>query len=108
MVDLDPEYIQQVKWKYFEEIDYTPHDGGQRDYHLSEARFRIVAAGTRWGKSMSAGNEYAGWLMLAPFPIRLWIVAPSYDLGAKEFEYVWNGLIATLKIPTKKAAPTIT
>ena len=87
MCDLNPSYIQNVKWNYFKEIDYKPHKGGQRDYHLSEARFRIIAAGTRWGKSMGAGNEYAGFMMVAPFPFRFWIVAPSYDLGAKEFEY---------------------
>jgi hypothetical protein len=102
MCDLNPSYIQNVKWNYFKEIDYKPHKGGQRDYHLSEARFRIIAAGTRWGKSMGAGNEYAGFMMVAPFPFRFWIVAPSYDLGAKEFEYVWAGLIETLKVPTKK------
>lgn len=57
----------------------------QRLVHDSDARFRVVAAGARAGKSLLAGAEIA-YSLLQPGH-RIWIVASQYELAEREF--VW-------------------
>lgn len=64
---------------------YTPH-GVQLRIHASKARFRIVAAGARGGKSILGGVEAAYQLL---FPGRhIWFVSSVYDLADKEFDWM--------------------
>ncbi len=85
------------KWKVFEMAGYKPHDT-QIAFHKSTARFRVLYAGARFGKSFCAAMEVAP-LIMAP-NTRGWIVAPTYDLGAKEFRYLYDFLISKLGLPT--------
>lgn len=82
--------------RFFSVMEYEPHPH-QADFHQSPARFRVVAAGARAGKSMSAGAEIALWLM---FPdARIWICGPQYELADKEFDWCLDFMA---KIPFRK------
>ena len=76
------------KNKFFESIRYSPH-AGQSAVHNSNARFRIVVAGRRFGKSMLASRECMARLIV-PNQI-VWIVAPTYELTKKVFREVYWG-----------------
>lgn len=77
-----PSYISKID--FFRAVGYFPHNK-QVEIHKSKARFRIVAAGARSGKSMSAGAEIA---YRALFPNqRIWAVSSQYELAEKEF--IW-------------------
>jgi hypothetical protein len=76
--------MNTVKDCFFEQIKYCPHEK-QRLFHDSQARFRIVAAGARSGKSMAAGAEIA--FELCHPNKRIWCVATQYELADKEFDW---------------------
>jgi hypothetical protein len=63
---------------------------GQKSFHWACCFFRFVSwfAGARSGKSIAGAMELAFRLFLPER--RIWIAAPNYDLGSKEFEYVWK------------------
>lgn len=75
------------KEAFFKRIDYTPHDFQWR-FHNSEARFRILSCGRRWGKSISAAAEAMQALVKLPNQMG-WIVAPTYELSRKIFREVF-------------------
>lgn len=78
------------KLAYFKQLGYTPHSG-QMKFHTSQARFRAMNCGRRWGKSLSLARDLEPELLL---PNRTyWIVAPTYDLGEKEFKVIWQDMI---------------
>ena len=79
--------IKELKWYLFDTFGYQPHDA-QMDFHLSEARYRMTIAGTRGGKSRSAGEEAVPYLFAGA--TRVWIVGQSYSLTEKEFRYVFE------------------
>lgn len=87
------------KEEYFRLTGYDPHEG-QREVHASSARFRVVVAGRRWGKSLLAAREIEPVVMLPGR--RVWIVAPNYDLTDKVFREVWDSLIIQQGLPTIK------
>jgi phage terminase large subunit-like protein len=66
------------------QIDVHPHQG-QAEVHKSEARFKVLAAGRRWGKTRLGVNEC---LDVASQGGRAWWVAPSY----KTSEVGWRPL----------------
>jgi phage FluMu gp28-like protein len=65
-------------------IDVHPHQG-QAEVHHSSARFKVLAAGRRWGKTRLGVNEC---LDVAAQGGRAWWVAPSY----KTSEVGWRPL----------------
>lgn len=71
--------------KLQESIQFTPHEG-QLVVLNSNARFRVLACGTRWGKSLLAA--YIAFKELLKSNRHIWIVAPTYDLGNKIFRYL--------------------
>lgn len=76
---------------FFEDIGYTPHSG-QWPAHLSDARFRVMACGTRWGKTTMAAHEALA-LALEPKERAVgWICSATYDLADK----VWRELVYLL------------
>lgn len=78
------------KRAFFEKIGYEPHPK-QLLYHNSKARFRLPNCGRRFGKSTMAARDMEPQLFV---PNRVyWIVGPTYDLGEKEFRYIWQDLI---------------
>ena len=85
------------KFSYFKICGYSPHPG-QLKVHQSPARFRVLVAGRRWGKSLLAAKEVEPVLMLPGR--RVWVVAPTYDLANKVFREVWDSLIVKRQLPT--------
>ena len=74
---------------FFEGIRYEPHKG-QKEFHKSLSRVRVLCTGARWGKSFSAGNECAANLIIPNQ--RWWIVGETYNDAEKEFRYVHDAL----------------
>ncbi len=88
------------KVAFFKKIGYEPH-AGQIDYHTSTARFKLPNCGRRFGKSTMAARDLEPKLFLPNK--NYWIVAPTYDLGEKEFRVIWNDLILGQKLGQDKA-----
>lgn len=80
------------KLRFFSKCGYTP-SAAQMEFHLSEARFRTLCAGARFGKSMACGAECAYALVAKP-DCRIWIVANIYELAEREFLHTVNFLSA--------------
>jgi phage terminase large subunit len=78
------------KDKWFKMSDYWPHRG-QGLLHNSKARFRVVVAGRRWGKSLSAAKE-AEAMILTP-GTRGWVVSKTYDLTRKVIREIYDDLV---------------
>jgi len=85
------------KRKWFKISGYEPHSG-QLLLHNSKARFKVVVAGRRWGKSLLAAKE-AEVMVLMP-NTRGWIVSKTYDLGEKVFREIYKTLIHKFKFET--------
>lgn len=90
--------------KIYEAVKYSPHRV-QVAIHRSvldyNARFRVVCAGRRTGKSTVGGHELTGEAVRAyyrtdidPFDHRaeFWIVGPEYSDAEKEFRVLWSDL----------------
>lgn len=68
--------------KFFQ---YQPH-AKQLEVHLSDKRFKTVAAGARAGKSMLGGAEAAITLLLPGKHV--WFVSSVFSLADKEFDWM--------------------
>lgn len=73
------------KAELFEALGYRPSYPGCRA-HANLSKIRIYSGGARAGKSLWGGMEALP-VLLTP-DTRTWIVAPEYDQGLKEFEYI--------------------
>lgn len=89
------------KLSFFYRIEYLPH-AKQLICHLSNKRFKIIAAGARAGKSMLAGAEAAFLFIIKP-DARIWCVSSQYELAEKEFDWALN-FLSKLKLKTKDNA----
>jgi hypothetical protein len=78
------------KYKLFEKIGYEPFYE-QRQFHDSEARFRVAACGRRFGKSLSVARDVMPKLFEPN--TQIWVVGPTYSLAEKEFKVIWNDLM---------------
>jgi hypothetical protein len=88
-----------AKNQLFAKVGYVPNKA-QRRIHASTARFQVVAAGRRTGKSTAGGMEllpecYRAYMMknaLEDAGIRqeYWIVGPQYTDSEKEFRAFYN------------------
>lgn len=67
------------------QLDFTPHEGGQREVVESDARHRVVACGRRWGKTILAANEAQRYCLTNPDTL-VWWVAPTYKEAKVGFE----------------------
>jgi tRNA isopentenyl-2-thiomethyl-A-37 hydroxylase MiaE len=84
-------------------INYIPHPT-QLLIHNSNSRFRFLACGRRWGKTLLASKELLN-AAIAHSNHRYWIVAPNYSLTEKVFREVLKDLTFTrLKAWVKKAS----
>ncbi len=90
------------KFKFFQNIGYTPHSEAQRLYHLSRARFRVACCGRRFGKSTMAARDLEPEFVNPTLKHRYWIVGPTYDLGEKEFRVLWDDLIIKMGLGKDK------
>lgn len=92
--------------KFYKNIGYYPHRGQQK-MHIAGGqgkRFRVLDCGRRWGKSTSGPMDRIPSMLLRPTgqPTLGWIVAPTYDLGEKEFRVFWRVLVEQMGIPIEK------
>jgi hypothetical protein len=85
---------------FFRKIGYEPHPK-QALFHDSTARFRLPNCGRRFGKSHMAARDLEPRLFQKDRVY--WIVAPSYDLGEKEFRVIWNDLIVGQRLGQEKS-----
>jgi len=76
------------KLAFFDAIGYQPHPG-QMKLHLATARYRILACGSRWGKSTAASREAMA-AMMKPDSLG-WVVGPTYDLASIVFREIMYG-----------------
>ena len=64
----------------------------------SNARFQVLVAASRFGKSMWASVKVAARMVFLPRftgkSLRCWVVAPTYQLSEKEFRWVRLALLA--------------
>ena len=65
------------------EINYKPHKK-QKLFHNSQARWRVLNCGRRWGKTQCAIAEGVKLSMVLPNQ-RGWIVAPTYPLSQEDW-----------------------
>jgi len=70
-------------------LEWTPHEG-QRNVLESDARFRVVACGRRWGKTEMCGHEAVRYL--GEPDTLVWWVAPTYDIADIGFNVVEDAL----------------
>jgi phage terminase large subunit len=91
--------LQIDKDKWFKMSNYHPHPG-QAKLHESTARFRVIIAGRRWGKSLSAAKE-AEAMILSP-GTRGWVVSKTYDLTKKVIREIYRDFIIQYKLKPVK------
>jgi hypothetical protein len=87
----------QGKYKFFNLLGYEPNPG-QKKLHDSSARFRVLKAASRVGKSTGAAFEAMAYAHLPKKVI--WVVAPTYDLTKPIFDRIWRTLIEERKYET--------
>lgn len=75
------------KLALFEDLGYQPH-AGQIVVHESSARRRIVAAGSRWGKTTCAAMEALAWALEPRPDSKGWVVAPTFELASRVFRVI--------------------
>lgn len=87
----------------FEMLGYRPHEGQER-FHESDARFKVLVAGARFGKSLAAARDHLVDILAGDG--QGWLVGPTFDLTRPEFDYLLNdglafgaGLQARLRPP---------
>jgi hypothetical protein len=75
------------KEAFFRLVGYEPHEG-QLAIHRSNARYRVVACGVRWGKTLCAAMEGVAAAMAPSERSIGWVVAPTYDLADRVFREI--------------------
>ncbi len=87
------------KKEWFDMSDYRPHHG-QVLLHESKSRFRVIVAGRRWGKSLSAAKEAE--TMILKSGTRGWVVSKTYDLTRKVIREIYDDLVIKHKVKLVK------
>jgi len=94
MSDLSQLSIRKEKW--FELLEFTPHEGEQILFD-SDARFKVWVCGRRWGKSLTAAR-WAETKILIPGS-RGWVVANTYDLTRKVIREIYTDMVVKFMKP---------
>lgn len=80
---------------YFEKIGYRPHDA-QRQIHYQPGRFKVIANGRRFGKTVMGGHEadLRCWVRskMVGADQLVWVVGPQYTDTEKEFAIAYDTL----------------
>lgn len=90
---MDPERKAYI----FDQIGYKPHSPKQAEIHDSDARFKVLACGRRYGKTIFGGKEITAAICDPEEVGYYWIVGPKYVTGEKEFRVVYDDVIKKLK-----------
>ena len=83
------------KLALFKDLGYEPH-AGQLLVHRSQAKGRVLACGSRWGKSLCASMEACAALLEPRDQTLGWLVAPTRDLVDRIFLRVVDTLKARM------------
>lgn len=75
--------LRTLAWRI---AGYEPSPDGQKPFHDSLARFKLMAGGVGAGKSFATAMEIVAYFAI-PNAI-IWLVGPNYDLAKPEFEYL--------------------
>lgn len=73
-----------------------PLHNGHKEVLMDPARFKVLACGRRWGKTLL--TSLIALSVLMQVNRRVWIVAPTYDLTEKVFRELYNILVNQLKV----------
>lgn len=96
-------------------VEYTPH-WGQQLVHDSEARFKVIAAGARWGKdrcSIMEGIRYFIQILnedrdASMIPHALWwIIAPTDTIARQNWRELMTNLPKEIVVDVSKTTKTI-
>jgi hypothetical protein len=98
----DPELAESV-WHEVKARRLDPHDG-QKEILASSARFRTLAAGRRFGKSMIAAHEVVRHAALKPDQM-IWVIANTWKNTSRTYREIVRQLPPSL---LAKPAPTYT
>jgi hypothetical protein len=90
----DPARISKAQ--LFRSLGYEPHPG-QVLVHRSQAARRVLACGSRWGKTKCAAHEVAAALLEPRERSIGWVVGPTYDLADRVFGLVTEIVESKLK-----------
>lgn len=71
----------------FRPLKYAPH-AGQLRFHASDARFKVLIAGARFGKSLAASRDVLRDMLKRE--TRGWFVGPTLALAMPEYDYFLN------------------
>lgn len=91
---IDPERKKYI----FDKIEYQPHSADQQEIHDSDARFRILCCGRRYGKTTFGAKELEAALVDPTQVGYYWIVGPNYVQGEKEFRIIYTDITRKLKL----------
>jgi len=86
------------------ELDFEPYDE-QRDVLESDARFRVVAAGRRSGKTMLAGFETVRRALQSGGNWHGWWVTPGHSISETGFTLIDNALPDAVVAKRKSSPP---
>lgn len=90
------EYLNKNKIRTSQGKIYQPLHQGHRDIVNDIARYKVIAAGRRYGKSLISVLMALATLM--QINRRVWIVAPDFSLTEKIFRELYHILVVQLKI----------
>jgi len=91
--------MDKVKEALYKTLKYVPSPS-QRELHESNARFKFIGAGARFGKSLCGAYDVLPDILKEG--TRGWIVGPSYDQPSKEFRYIFDAIVNKLGFKTKR------
>ena len=77
----------------FTGLNYQPHVR-QLSFHEGDARFKLLVAGSRFGKSLASARDVL--IDLLSGPSRGWLVGPTYALTRPEFRYIQQDILTQM------------
>ncbi len=90
------QYLMQKKVRTSQGKLIVPLHEGHKEVLLDPARFKVLACGRRWGKTLL--TSLIALAVLMQMNRRVWIVAPDYGLTEKVFRELYHILVVQLQI----------
>jgi len=84
---MSPSPVRLDKESLFADLGYLPHPG-QLEVHRSRALRRVLACGSRWGKSTCAAMEAVAAALDPRDVSKGWVVGPTYELAQLIYQRV--------------------
>jgi hypothetical protein len=90
------DYLHDKKIRTVQGKLFQPLHTGHLEILADPARFKVLACGRRFGKSLL--TSIVALTVLFQPNRRIWIVAPTYDLGDKIYREIYSVLVTQMKI----------